>query len=1376
VSGPRDLSACALEALPFAVAVFDAGRRLVFANPALPRLIGADPTALPYGLPLADTIRLLAYCGLFSPTDGEALLADLRDEVEPRRHALLLPGGRQVELRVAPLAGGVLLLLQDRTAEALAQRQAEAEAARLQDVIGRLRSGVAVYDEQRRLALANPAYAALIGLPPPAAAQGRVFEDLVREQAERGEFGPVGAEAAVQAALARDRSHRRVHERRRPNGTVVRFENQPLPAGGWLSEVTDVTTERRAELEASRRAALNDAVMAALPVGVLVFGPDRRVAMVNPAYNAILADSPATPGEPMRDILLRRARDGLYGEGDPAELADGIIASLSEPKTYVRQRPGGTVTLHRSAPLPDGGLVVVVVDQTELHRAQEEARRRNAILTAMIENTRHGIALFDAGGVVVAANTLAEQFCGLPKGSFVPGARIQDLRALQLERGVHGRDDDARRWIEERLTRALEAPERYTRRRPDGRVIEVVTDRLPDGSFVRTFSDITAITDAEEEARRRAEVAQSLLESVRHSLALYGPDRRCIAANRLVAELAGFRSGEELIGLTFEEVVESQARREAPDDPAAQARMLAAMEPYRDRSVPIRYQRRRHDGRVLDVASDPTAGGGFAVSITDVTALVEAEEEAARRAERLQAMISNSRQGVLLYDAEARLVAANELAAELTGVPDTLLRIGCRMEELLDEQAARWREIGIPDADAIIAELKALDRSKPHRGTRPGPGGRMLDVASDPVPGGGFVVSLTDVTPLAVAKAEAERREAVLRASLNATQHAVVLFGPDSRVVVANGLMAHVAGFARAEDIVGLHAAEVISAQARREYGQDIDPAPFVSTYTSLDRRKRHEYRRRTGDGRIVDVVSDPLSDGGYVLTLTDVTALVRAQEEAERQAAVLRAALNASQHGLALFGGQDARLVAANELFARMTGHPSGGAMLGAAMPDVIRSFARLDHPDDPKAAAALAASLDAAASRARRFQHRRRDGTTLDIVREPTPDGGFAVSLTDVTPLVAAETAARERAGHLAAMLDNIRHGIALFDAGACVVAVNPKMLELLSLAPEVLAPGRSLRDMVTALKAQGEYGEGDAAEAMAEAIIARDRGTSFRTVRYRANGRVLDAVSDPTPDGGFVLTFTDITEERAVRAELERARQQAEAASLAKSRFLATISHELRTPLNAVIGFSEAMQSGVAPEQTMEFARAIHEAGRHLLSLIDDILDVTRAEAGALPVVEERVDAARAVEDAVRLLRPAAEAGKLQLRSEGGPGLPALRADSRRLHQILLNLLSNAVKFTPEGGEVSIATRREDGGVTFTVTDSGIGIEPADLPRVFEPFMQADSSLSRRYGGSGLGLPLSRVLAEAQGAQLTLDSKPAGGTTVRLHFPPARLWAPE
>jgi signal transduction histidine kinase len=273
------------------------------------------------------------------------------------------------------------------------------------------------------------------------------------------------------------------------------------------------------------------------------------------------------------------------------------------------------------------------------------------------------------------------------------------------------------------------------------------------------------------------------------------------------------------------------------------------------------------------------------------------------------------------------------------------------------------------------------------------------------------------------------------------------------------------------------------------------------------------------------------------------------------------------------------------------------------------------------------------------------------------------------------------------------------------------------------------------------------------------------------------VLEVVSDPIPDGGWVLTFTDFTAERRIRAELERAKEAAEAANDAKSRFLAAMSHELRTPLNAVIGFSEAFAADPDPVRGAEYVRSIHEAGRQLLALIDNVLDVARAETLGFQTADAAMDIAELAADAVRVTRAAADEAGVSLSLALPPFLPRARGDGERLRQVLLNLLANGVKFTPAGGSVTLSAELAEppGDLVLKVRDTGIGIAPEDIPRVFEPFTQLDSALSRRFGGSGIGLYLARALAEAQGATLALESAPGGGTTALLRFPAARLLSP-
>jgi signal transduction histidine kinase len=279
-----------------------------------------------------------------------------------------------------------------------------------------------------------------------------------------------------------------------------------------------------------------------------------------------------------------------------------------------------------------------------------------------------------------------------------------------------------------------------------------------------------------------------------------------------------------------------------------------------------------------------------------------------------------------------------------------------------------------------------------------------------------------------------------------------------------------------------------------------------------------------------------------------------------------------------------------------------------------------------------------------------------------------------------------------------------------------------------------------------------------------------------RVTKAGRVLELRADPGPDGGFVSTFTDVTEFYAAAQELQRAKAAAEAANLAKSRFLATMSHELRTPLNAVIGFSDALVRGADQDgsgQVIEFAQAINEAGRQLLTLVNNILDVARIDAGRFDLSSEWVDLGRLIEVCARQIDPVAQAAEVALSWTLPPELPVLRADERRFRQVLTQLLSNAVKFTPAGGAVTVAATQEaDGALAIRVADTGIGIAEPDLQRVFEPFGQIDESLARPFPGSGLGLYIARALVHAHGGQLLLRSTLGTGTVAELRLPADRL----
>jgi PAS domain S-box-containing protein len=370
-----------------------------------------------------------------------------------------------------------------------------------------------------------------------------------------------------------------------------------------------------------------------------------------------------------------------------------------------------------------------------------------------------------------------------------------------------------------------------------------------------------------------------------------------------------------------------------------------------------------------------------------------------------------------------------------------------------------------------------------------------------------------------------------------------------------------------------------------------------------------------------------------------------------------------------------------------------------------------------------------------------------------------------------------AERRLHDLSAILDTATDGVVVLDANGLIESVNASAEALFGLDAHEMR-GMSFGDLLTpdsrqsALDYLSGLRDSGVASLLNEGRELEARAGAGSIPLFMTMGRISGDEGER-----FCAVLRDITHWKRSEAELLAARRTAEEASKQKSDFLARVSHEIRTPLNAIIGFAEVMIEErfgpVENERYREYLRDIRTSGEHVVSLINDLLDISKIEAGKLDLHFSAVPLNDVVRECIGLMQPQANRAHVVLRSSLSREVPAIVADPRTLRQIVLNLLSNSVKFTGPGGQVIASTSLTDNGeAVLRIRDTGEGMSDAELARALEPFRQLSTATIADRSGSGLGLPLTKALVEANRAGMTIKSARGEGTVVTVTFPPTRV----
>jgi len=508
-----------------------------------------------------------------------------------------------------------------------------------------------------------------------------------------------------------------------------------------------------------------------------------------------------------------------------------------------------------------------------------------------------------------------------------------------------------------------------------------------------------------------------------------------------------------------------------------------------------------------------------------------------------------------------------------------------------------------------------------------------------------------------------------------------------------------------------------------------------------------------------------------YIIFLVDIDERKYAEEELAAKESQLRFVLDNMPGGIR-FLDEDWRLVLFNKQYCKLWGLPEEIVKVGTPVRDLITFMVnRGDYGEgDRRELVQSVMNAQKFATEPQQYERTSAAGEILECRTQPVGGGSFVSIYTNVTERKKAEQDLLEKEELLRTAIDYMSGSFFMVDKDLRIQVYNDKFPELAQVDPANVFVGAHLKDILREQVIADDYGSGNPDEVL-EKRIESYRARDFSTVTLpMPDGHIIEFMRAPTGDGGTVAIGRDITEQRHAEEKLREAKEEAEAATEAKSEFVAMVSHEVRTPMNGVLGMARLLlETDLLPEQH-EFAQNVVSSGEGLLTILNDLLDFSKLESGKLEIEIVPFAPNRLITDTVSLMATNAREKDLDLTCDISPELPeVLIGDINRVRQILFNLLSNAIKFTSKGS-VSVAVTGavgEDGKSAFklAVTDTGVGLTKKESEKLFAAYTQANVEVARKYGGTGLGLAICRQLAELMGGDISVDSARGKGSTFTL-----------
>ena len=1010
----------------------------------------------------------------------------------------------------------------------------------LADAIDAASEGFALFDAEDRYVTWSQRYTEIYGPIVDSIAVGARYEDVVRDAlAKKLIVEAIGREEEWLAdRLAEHRRESHAHEHLLQDGRWIRVEDRRTADGGRVSIRADITERKWNEVKNREQKQQLDAAVDNMVQGLVMFDAEGNVVLWNQRYIEIYGLSPSVVREGCTFLELMKHREELGTiSGDVEENYQRVLQSLAKGETwrFNHALADGRVVQAVNRPLAEGGWVSTHEDITERQRIQARLDEQKLQLDTAVENMAQGLLMFDADARIVLWNKRYIDMYGVSPSVVREGCTFFELMKHREELGTIS--GDAEENYHRVLTRLAEGkPWSFTHVLFDGRSVQTVNRPMADGGWVSTHDDVTERQRAEFKNREQKLQLDAAVGNMTQGLVMFGADQRLVLWNQHYIDMYGMSPDIVKAGCSHLDLLEH--RKELgilPDDPKVrrqyQLDRLAEGEPWS-------YVLDLPDGRFIRVVNHPMADGGWVSTHQDITERQQAEAKIREQKLQLDTAVDNMVQGLLLFDADGRVVLVNQRYIEMYGLSSTVVKVGCSDIELIKHR----KEMGVisGDPEARLQDNRARSaEGKPWSRLLELPDGRTIQVVHGPLADGGRLSTHEDITERQRVEARNREQNLQLDAAVSNMVQGLVMFGADSRLVLVN--QRYIDMYGLSPNIVKVGCSNLELFEYRKEMGVFTDDPEAYRQEIVARHAEGKPWSRvvELPDGRSIQVVHQPLADGGRLSTHEDITERRQAEATIHEQKLQLDIAVDNLVQGLVMFDA-NRRVVLVNRRYIEMYGLSSDivkpgcsnyelldhktemGALIGD--PE-IRRQTHITHLEAGKPWGAV-----------REFP----DGRTIKEAHRPLADGGWISTHEDITERQQAEAKVSEQKLQLDAAVDNMVQGLVMFDTDDRVILVNRRYIQLYGLSPDIAKVGCLARDLMDHRKEMGTFP--DDPEAFRRDHLARFiKDGPWNRIIELSDGRTIQISYRPLADGGRLSTHEDISERQKTETKIREQKLQ-------------------------------------------------------------------------------------------------------------------------------------------------------------------------------------------------------------------------------------------